>query len=122
MMNRNLGLSLGALASVGLALANCPGPVGPVWNPNEGKCVQGYLTKYCQDTELKQDGSCSGDSQPNVCFVSSLPLYADKHVYVPMYSGQCSIAPDNSNPCVDVTAPPITRIQYHIVGTSLDNC
>lgn len=89
----------------------CPNPREPVWNPAEGTCVQGVLVRYCQDTELQTDGSCGlPDGASYRC--ANYEAQKDKQIYAPMYEGQCSLDGE-SNPCVNVTEPPITQISYH---------
>lgn len=93
----------------GFAIASCPGPRSAEWNPNEGTCVSGYLTNYCQDTELARDADCGGTYSTSSCAVAPMTTNKDKRIYVPYYGGQCGA----NNPCnfSNISG----TIQYHYI-------
>lgn len=99
------------LSAIAIAV-ECHFPRDPVWNPLEGHCVQGILVKYCQDTELQQDGDCSGSlGATHQCDVVAQPP-RDKHIYAPLHPGPCTLD-QVTNPCVDITSPPVAQIDYN---------
>lgn len=120
-MKRAMMLPLVVAFCAATALALCPGPRAAQWNASEGTCVEGFWGNYCQDTELVHDADCGGPNQTNLCYVSTTTLNKAKRVYRPKYSGECTLNQE-TNPCVDVTAPPIDQIPYHMSGVGLTSC
>lgn len=111
-INHRIAAPIAVFVMAAMALALCPGPVNAQWNGNVGRCVAGFWVNYCQDTELVQDAACSGGQQDKFCQVGSHTASMTKHVYQPLYSGQCTLD-QTTNPCYDATPPDPDYISYH---------